>query len=114
MATEDNATTVTAPGTQGAANYARLIQMHAPAEDFERILAVIKDRVVPAVRQLPGFRSDYFAGDAGQGRLVSFVLFDSAEGLAAAEALFQKMRAQIEQMRLQFDSVENLQLFVGG
>lgn len=95
--------------------FARLIQMRASAEaDFDQIMAAVRERVVPSVRQLPDFRADYFAGDSAGGRLVSFVIFETEEGLAAAEALFQKMRPQVEALGLHFDSVENLPLLVGG
>lgn len=92
---------------------ARIIQMQTRPDAFDGVLAAIEDRVVPAVRQLPGFRADYFAGDRARGRLVSFVLFESAEGVAAAEALFAKLRPAVEQQGLSFDSVENLELLVG-
>lgn len=93
---------------------ARLIQMQAPADDFENVLTTIRERVAPAVRQLPGFRSDTFAGDAGTGRLVSFVVFESHQGVEAAEALFARMRGNVEQLGLRFDSVENLDVLLGG
>lgn len=93
--------------------FARLIQMQAPAANFDQIMSAIRERVVPAVRQLPSFRADYFAGDSATGRIVSFVIFETEEGPAAAEALFNKMRPQVEALGLHFDSVENLPLLVG-
>ena len=92
---------------------ARIIQMQAPVEDFDKVLSVIKERVVPAVRSLPGFRSDTFAGDRSTGRVVSFVLWDSMAGANAAEELFQKMRGQIEQLGLSFTAIENLEVLIG-
>lgn len=92
---------------------ARLIQMHTQPESFDGIMAAIRERVAPSVRQLPGFKADYFAGDKGQGRLVSFVLFESGEGVAAAEALFDKLRPAVEQQGVSFDSIENLELLLG-
>lgn len=87
---------------------ARLIQMHAPQADFDRIMSAVRERVVPAVRGLPGCRADYFAGDASTGRLVSFVIFETEAGPKAADELFQRMRPQVEALGLQFESVENL------
>lgn len=91
----------------------RLIQMRASEAEFDRIMGAVRERVVPAVRQLPGFRADYFAGDATTGRLVSFVIFDTAEGPRAAEELFQRMRPQVEALGLRFESIENLPILVG-
>jgi len=93
---------------------ARIIQMQAQPEAFDGFVAALRERVSPQVRQLPGFKADYIAGDAGQGRLVSFVLFENQEGVAAAEALFAKMRPAVEEQGLRFDSVENLEVVIGG
>lgn len=92
---------------------ARLIQMQAPPGDFDEVLDTIRERVAPAVRQLPGFRADYFAGERGAGRIISFVLFDGSEGVDAAEALFAKLRPAVEQRGVRFESVENLEVLVG-
>ena len=93
--------------------YARLIQMQASPSDFDGIMSVLKERVAPAVRQLPGCKMDYFAGDRDQGRLVSFVLFEDKAGTEAAEALFQQMAPQVKNLGLRFDSVENLEVLIG-
>lgn len=92
---------------------ARLIQMQAQPEAFDGILGAITERVVPAVRSLPGFKADYFAGDRDEGRLISFVLFETREGVAAAEALFDKLRPAVESQGVRFESIENLELLVG-
>ena len=93
---------------------ARLIQMRAPAEDFDTVLGAIRERVMPAVRQLPGCRSDTFAGDAATGRLVSFVVFEGQAGIDAAEELFARMRGNVEQLGVRFESIENLEVVAGG
>lgn len=92
---------------------ARLIQMHVSEADFDRVMSAVRENVIPAVRQLPGFRADYFAGDAGKGRLVSFVIFETEDGPKAAEELFARMRPRIEALGLHFDSVENLPVVAG-
>lgn len=91
---------------------ARIIEMEARREDFDRIMAAVRERVVPAVRGIPGFHSDCFAGDAETGRIVSFVLWETPEGAAGAEALFQKMSPQMQQLGLSFTRVENLEVLL--
>ena len=103
-----------AAGPTLAPMIARIIQMQAPVEDLDKILSVVKERVVPAVRSIPGFRSDTFAADRATGRIVSFVLWEDMAGADGAEALFQKMRGQIESLGLRFDAVENLEVVIGG
>ena len=93
---------------------ARVIQMQAAPADFDGIVTALRERVLPHVRQLPGFKVDYIAGDSSQGRLVSFVLFENKEGVAAAEALFGQMRPAVEQQGVRFESVENLELLLAG
>lgn len=89
---------------------ARLIQMDAAGADFESVVATLRERVAPAVRQLPGFRSDTFASDRATGRIVSFVVFESSQGVEAAENLFRRMRGNVEALGVRFSSVENLEV----
>ena len=92
--------------------YARVIRTQTSPENFERGLAAIKERVVPAVKQLPGFKAGYWTGDRKSGKGTAFVLYESEEGVRAGEAVFERIRPQMEQIGLRFESVENLEVLV--
>ena len=45
----------------------------------EHQLSVLRDRIVPGVRQAPGLVKGYWSQDPGSDRSFSFVVFDSRE-----------------------------------
>jgi len=91
--------------------YARIIRAHVPPENFDQVLAVTRDYNLPMVTQMPGFRSGYWTGDRQTGTITTFVLFDSQDGIRAAEAGMERMRPLAAPLHVQFDSVENLEVF---
>lgn len=91
--------------------YARIIRAHVPPENFDQALAATRDHNLPMVTQMPGFRSGYWAGDRQTGTIATCVVFDSEDGIRAAEAGMQRMRPLVAPLHVQFDSVENLEVF---
>jgi hypothetical protein len=90
--------------------YARVIRAQVPPEHFDQVLAATKERNVPMVKQFPGFKTGYWTGHKQTGRVTSFVLFDSEEGIQAAEAGLEQMRPLMEPLGVRFESVENLEV----
>ena len=91
--------------------YARIIRAHVPPENFDQALAAARDYNLPMVTQMPGFRSGYWTGDRQTGTIAAFVVFDSQDGIRAAEAGMERMRPLVAPLHVQFDSVENLEVF---
>jgi hypothetical protein len=91
--------------------YARIIRAHVLPENFDQALAAARDYNLPMVTQMPGFRSGYWTGDRQTGTITTFVVFDSQDGIRAAEAGMERMRPLVAPLRVQFDSVENLEVF---
>jgi hypothetical protein len=92
--------------------YARVIRAQLPPEHFDQVVAATKERNVPMVKQLPGFKAGYWCGDRKTGAVTTFVLFDSQEGIRAAEAGLEQMRPLMEPLGVRFASVENLEVLV--
>jgi hypothetical protein len=90
---------------------ARIIRAQVPPEHFDQVLAATKERNVPMVKQLPGFKAGYWSGDRRTGAVTTFVLFESEEGIRAAEAGLERMRPLMEPLGVYFASVENLEVF---
>lgn len=91
--------------------YARIIRAHVPPENFDQVLAATRDHNLPMLTQMPGFRSGYWTGDRQTGAIATCVVFDSEDGIRAAEAGMQRMRPLVAPLGVQFDSVENLEVF---
>ena len=91
--------------------YVRIVRVHVPPENFDRALAAARDYNLPMVKQMPGFRSGYWTGDRQTGTLTTFVVFDTQDGIQAAEAGMERMRPLVAPLRVQFDLVENLEVF---
>src|SRR6516164_3581075 len=91
--------------------YARIIRAHVAPENFDQVLAATKDHNIPMVTQIPGFRSGYWTGDRQTGTIATCVVFDSQDGIRAAEAGMERMRPLAAPLHVQFDTVENLEVF---
>lgn len=91
--------------------YARIIRAHVPSENFDQALAVARDYNLPMVTQMPGFRSGYWTADRQTGTIATCVVFDSQDGIRAADAGMERMRPLAAPLGVQFDSVENLEVF---
>ena len=93
--------------------YVRIIRADVPPENFDQVLAATKDRNVPVVKQFPGFKAGYWAGDRNTGRVTTVVLFESEEGIRAADEAFEQMRQKLgDPFGARIASVENLEVFM--
>lgn len=92
--------------------YARIIRAQVPPEHFDQVLAATKARNVPMVTQFPGFKAGYWSGDKQTGRITTFVVLESEEGIRAAEAGLEQMRPVVEQFGVRLESVENLEVLI--
>jgi hypothetical protein len=97
---------------EGAVMYARIIRAQAPPDRFDEVLSVTTQVNVPFVKRLPGFRVGYWSGDRNTGRVVTVVLFGSADGIRAADVGLDRMRPLIEPLGVRLESVENLEVFM--
>ena len=93
--------------------YVRIIRADVPLENFDQVLAATNERNVPVVKQFPGFKAGYWAGDRNTGRLTTVVLFESEEGIRAADEAFEQMRQKLgDPFGARIASVENLEVFM--
>lgn len=66
----------------------------------------------PDGHPVPGFRAGYWAADRKTGTVATFVLFETEEGIRAAEQGLEQMRPMMESLGVRFASVENLEVLV--
>ena len=72
---------------------------------------MIAERLVPAVRQLPGFRAGYWMVNRQTGAVVTVFLYDTAEALQATAEQARQMREQAtQQIGVTFESVDEFEV----
>lgn len=74
------------------ASHARVVNIQGDPADADRGPQMIEERVIPALRNFPGFVGGFWLVDRDSGKGVGVTLFDSAENLSAS-------RPQAEQLR---------------
>ena len=75
------------------ATHARVAEAGGSADAVEIAARMIKERVIPAVRQLPGFQGGFWLIDRDSHQGTGVTLFDSASSLEASLAPAEKIRS---------------------
>jgi hypothetical protein len=76
------------------ASHARVLNFEGDPARLGEGIKMIQERVIPAVRGLPGFVGGFWLADREKGKGVGVTLFDSAASLAASRDQAAKIRAQ--------------------
>jgi heme-degrading monooxygenase HmoA len=77
---------------KGERMHARVTRLDAPAGSYEDGIAMTNDQVIPSLKGIEGFVGAYFLGDRETGKLMSVVLWDSAEHMRASEEMADRIR----------------------
>jgi quinol monooxygenase YgiN len=64
--------------------YAAILQMRFPPENHEAVLRLLRDELLPIIRENPGFRDFRVLDDGTPGTLVMIDTWDSREDSVAA------------------------------
>jgi len=75
------------------ATHARIAEAGGSADAVEAAARQIKENVIPAVRQLPGFQGGFWLIDRDSNQGTGVTLFDSASSLEASLAPAEKIRS---------------------
>jgi hypothetical protein len=76
------------------ATHARVLNVEGDRASVEQAKQMIKERVVPAALNFPGFVGGFWLVDADAGKVVGVTLYDSAENLAASREPAAGLRTQ--------------------
>jgi antibiotic biosynthesis monooxygenase (ABM) superfamily enzyme len=76
------------------ATHARVLNFEGDPAAIDQAKQMISERVVPAVRNFPGFLGGFWLFDREAGKGVGVTLFDSAENLKASREAAAGVRAQ--------------------
>jgi heme-degrading monooxygenase HmoA len=65
--------------------HARVNTFDGKPEDFDAAMKQVREKVLPAARQIPGFAGMISLGDRQTGRAIGITLWESEEALRASE-----------------------------
>jgi heme-degrading monooxygenase HmoA len=71
---------------------ARVTTFEGPADQLEEGARQARDQILPAVRQLAGFKGMYLLADRGSGKALAITLWESEEALRASEEAANRLR----------------------
>jgi heme-degrading monooxygenase HmoA len=72
--------------------FARVSRFKGDPGGVDQMRAYVEEHVVPAARQLEGFRGLLALGDRGSGASLSVTLWETEEAMRASEAAADEMR----------------------
>ena len=77
--------------------FARVSTIQASADRVDEAARLIQEQVIPAVRQLPGYKGGYWLADRQTGKALAVALWEDEETLRASEAAVAQSRSQSTQ-----------------
>ena len=77
--------------------FARVTTVQASPDKVEQANRLINDQVIPAVRQMQGFKAGYWLVDRDTGRGMGITLWEDEQALEAGRQGVPQLRARIEQ-----------------
>ena len=80
--------------------YARVMSVKSAAdEDTQQAGALLRERALPAMRQLRGFRGAYFLRDSQTGEGLTILLWDDQQAAEAGEEAMRPTREELMKQR---------------
>ena len=77
--------------------FARVTTIQAPPDRFDEGVRLIQERVIPAARQMSGFKGGYWMANRQTGKAVAVALWESEEARRASAAAMEQSRTQATQ-----------------
>lgn len=74
--------------------HARVSTFQGPADQIDAGMRAAVDEILPAVRQVPGFKGILFLGDRQSGKTVAVTLWESEQALRESEERANQLRQQ--------------------
>ena len=95
--------------------FARVTTIQAPPDRFDEGVRLIQERVIPAARQLSGFKGGYWMANRQTGGVVAVTLWESEEAMRASAAAMEQSRTQATQaVGASIQSVEEYEVIAQG
>lgn len=82
-------------------------------EEVERINEVVREKVLPAARQIDGYKGVMSIGDRSSGKGISFTFWETEEAMRASEEAADKLRRQTaEESDEEIAGVERFEVYI--
>ena len=77
--------------------FARVTTGQGPPDRLDEAARMIQEQVIPAVRQMSGYKGGYWMADRQSGKFIAVALWESEEALRASAAAMEQSRTQSTQ-----------------
>ncbi len=77
--------------------FARVTTVQGPPDSLDEAARMIQEKVIPAIRQMRGFKDAYWMADRQSGKVIAVALWESEEALRASAAAVEQSRTQSTQ-----------------
>ncbi len=74
--------------------FARVTTVQGPVDRLDEATRMIQEQVIPAARQMSGFRGGYWLGDRQTGKAIAVILWEDEEAVRASEEAMAQSRSQ--------------------
>jgi heme-degrading monooxygenase HmoA len=73
--------------------FARVTTTQGPPENVEQGIKAVQDTVLPAIKQIPGFKGILALADRSSGKMMGVVLWESEDAMRLSEDLANQVRS---------------------
>ena len=77
--------------------FARVTTIQGTPDQAEEAIRMIQEQVIPAARQLPGFKGGYWLADRNTGKGIGITLWESEDAMRASGERAAQLRNQSAQ-----------------
>ena len=77
--------------------FARVTTVQGPVDRLDEAARMIQEQVIPAARQMSGFKGAYWLANRQAGTVLAVALWESQEALRASAAAMEQSRTQSTQ-----------------
>lgn len=82
-------------------------------EEIEQVLKVLRENILPAARQMDGYKGVISVGDRSNGKGVTLTFWETEEAMQASEEAANKLRQQAaDEMDEEISGVERFEVYI--
>jgi heme-degrading monooxygenase HmoA len=95
--------------------HARVTISETPLDKIDLAVKLINDEIIPAIRQISGYKGAYWLGDRASGKGITITLWESEEALKAGEDAAKQLRSNAaKELNLKIDSIDRYEVLGEG